>query len=73
MNDLEEAIRNEKNAVSWCDKGDHTQAARCFIIAAFHYEMCERSLDQARCEGAWDAEMRWARPSAPVNISALVD
>lgn len=57
----------------WCDKGDHRQAAARFLLAGEAYEKAGKYLDAAKCYAEAEVELRWVRPSAPVNISALVD
>ena len=62
-----------KFAKQYCQMGAHTAAAREYAIARMYYDVAGDWYMAAHCEGAYKAELRQIRPSAPVNISAIVD
>jgi hypothetical protein len=73
MNYPSHADQCRKLAEYYCGKGLHDAAASEFLMALLAYEALGDWYMVAYCEGAANAELRQIRPSAPVNISALVD
>jgi hypothetical protein len=73
MTDLAKAQMYEQSALHLCRRGDHHQASQLFATCAKLYERAGDWYMASHCDGQAAAERRQLRPSAPVNISALVD
>lgn len=70
---MNEAAASLVFAAYWMDRDDHDQAAFRFTMAADSFRRAGDGISAGYCERQATAERAMIRPSAPVNVSALVD
>lgn len=71
---VRQGAHNARRAAAWYAKrSEHHAAARLYDEAAELYETIGAAAEVARCRLEATTERRLARPSAPPNVSALVD
>lgn len=70
---LARAIQMWAAGIRNADKGEHNVAATCYETAAEYYAEADCPTSAVNCLRTAALHRGLARPSAPVNISALVD